>query len=384
MGIPPEGYIQYFTVGREAEVKQLRNKLNRSEAHALLLQANYGSGKTHLLKLIREFALEKSFAVSLVTLDSRSAVRFNRMDQILGAICRNIEVPSKPGVKGIRALFDLASEVIEKHKGSRDTALFWRQVTNDWRWDYSDTLNAPAMFVAIRAWATRKPRTQELIEDWLFQPWQYKGQRKQLYKKMIEDLRIHFRDPRADWQFYADGVFSFDAQGYSQSWSALQDLHSIALGAGLKGLVVLFDEFEDVVTNLNNIQHQEAAFWNLFNFYSGRAFVGKTFYAVTPEFVAKCKQKLMSRNRLDYDYSRFEAIPTFQMSPLDVEQLEELAQKIVAMHSQAFSWDAQAATKSVRFKSLIHSKASVPVQDRARLTITAVVQHLDEVFDESS
>ena len=55
--------------------------------------------------------------------------------------------------------------------------------------------------------------------------------------------------------------------------------------AGLKGMVILFDEFEDVLTNINNINHKEAAFGNLFRFVSGDPFTGKTFYAVTPSFM---------------------------------------------------------------------------------------------------
>src|SRR5208282_318719 len=151
----------------------LKQRLVSGNSGALLLHANYGSGKTHLLKLIREIALERGFAVSSVTLDANAAVRFNRMDQILGAICRNIEVPANRDCKGMRPLLDLICRCVEEAKGTTDDGEFWSDLTNQWRWDYSDELDSPAMFLAVRAWATNQEAIQNDIEDWLFQPWVY-------------------------------------------------------------------------------------------------------------------------------------------------------------------------------------------------------------------
>ena len=70
-------------------------------------------------------------------------------------------------------------------------------------------------------------------------------------------MRKHFRDSRPEWKFYADEVFMFHTGGYAQSWAALRDLEHLACAVGLKGLVILFDEFEDVITNLRNVVHQK-------------------------------------------------------------------------------------------------------------------------------
>jgi chromosomal replication initiation ATPase DnaA len=94
-GIPPDGFVSHFTVGRQNEINQLTRWLSEQNGGALLLNANYGSGKTHLLRFIREKALAKNYAVSTITLDAGSAVRFNRMDQMFGSVLRNIELPVK-------------------------------------------------------------------------------------------------------------------------------------------------------------------------------------------------------------------------------------------------------------------------------------------------
>jgi hypothetical protein len=61
--------------------------------------------KTHLLKFIKEEALNLGYVASLITLDSKSNARFNRMDQIFGQVCRNIQVPGI-NQKSVRYLFD--------------------------------------------------------------------------------------------------------------------------------------------------------------------------------------------------------------------------------------------------------------------------------------
>jgi len=375
-GIPPDGFVRHFTVGRQTEIDDLIRHLGNQRGTALLLKANYGSGKTHLLRFIREEALAKNYAVSIVSLDARSAVRFNRMDQIFGAICRNIEVPQASSRKGIRPFFDLISKLYNQ----RPETTFWRELTNYWKWDFSEKLDSPALFVALRAWIKGDAYAQDLVEDWLYNPWLYKTQRRKLYEVLVSGLRKHFRDPRSDNRFYANQVFIFDSQEYYQSWAALRDLNNLADAAGLIGLIILFDEFEDVITNLRNVAHQEAAFWNLFRFYSGKQFPGKTFYTVTPEFVEKCKARLLNKGRWDFDFSRFESLPKFELSPLDTHHLVELTKRIVRVHGLAYAWDAVSAMNGNSIQSVLEEATRAQIQDRTRHAITCVVQHLDDLL----
>ena len=381
-GIPPDGFVRHFTVGRESEIAQLTERLDNVVPGALLLKANYGSGKTHLLRFIREYALEKGFAVSEVTLDAHGAVRFNRMDQVFGAICRNIEVPGVPGQKGIRHVFNLVLNQLECSKDA-EAATFWQKLTNNWRWDFSEVLDSPAVFVAVRAWATGNSTVHDLVEGWFLQPWAYRSQRRLLYSGLVESLRRFFRDPRPERQFYSDGVFWFHTQGYAQSWSALRDLQRLLYESGLKGLVLLFDEYEDVVTNLRNVAHQEAAFWNLFQFHAGKQFPGLSFYAVTPEFVDKCIVLLTDKGRWDYDYARLKDIPTFQMTPLDVEELKELAIRILKTHKIAYDWEPGLVIRDTELDKIVCEAAFVQIQDRARHTIITVVKALDRLLEEN-
>lgn len=383
MGIPPAGYTKHFTVGRHHEIATLETSLHGQGTPVLLLQANYGSGKSHLLRYLRDHALSENFAVSFVTLDARSGVRFNRMDQIMGAIFRNIEIPHQYGPAGLAGALDLirrACDQVREKSGKVDG--FWKNLTNGWRWDFSETLHSAPIFIAIRAWCTGDQDAQDLVIDWLQEPENYRSQRKQLYIRLVEELRMHFRDPRPDWQFYSDNVFAFHSDGYRAVWDGLRDMNDLLVGSGLRGLIVLFDEFEDVLTGLTNVQWKEAAFWNLFLFMGGQRFPGKTFYAVTPNFVVKCKEQLLDKGRVDFDYERFDQLPSFKMSPLSHTELAELAGRILKAHALAYEYPPERVPVS-QLRDLVAHLSRSPVHDRARHTIREVVKLLDTILEDS-
>ena len=93
-GIPPKDVIADFTVGRDDQLEELKHLLYGGpdrQGRALLLKANYGSGKSHMLQLLRKTSLDSGYAVSMVVVDSQGGVRFNRMDSILGEISNRLE-----------------------------------------------------------------------------------------------------------------------------------------------------------------------------------------------------------------------------------------------------------------------------------------------------
>jgi len=384
-GIPPDGKVSLLTVGRIEEINRLRQILHKGGPKALLIKADYGCGKTHLLKFIKEEALNLGYVASLITLDSKSNARFNRMDQIFGQVCRNIQVPGI-NQKSVRYLFDALFNPKNKLKLSSEKAeKLMFKISNGGKWNYSNFLRSPSMFIAVRAWKfsydnnhKNPPGIDDAIEDWLFNPYNYYSQRKYLYYKFVANLRNYFLDPRPEWKFYdpREGIFNFQIKGYEQSWDALYDLNTLAEAAGYKGLVILVDEFEDVIYNLRNIKYQQDAFWNLSQFFSGERFPGLAFFAVTPNFVEKCKKLLQEKNIWDYDYSTFDRLEKFQMSPLSTNELLELSEKIIKIHEIAYSWNINEKIKEKIRKICINS-SRIPVGDRVRQTIKNIVKELD-------
>jgi len=297
------------------------------------------------------------------------------MDQMLGAIMRAIELPGHSGEKGLGiALSVLEDAILEAYDSdnARDGGL--------WDGECSERCTSPQFYIALRAWCTRVPEARDLAVDWLCAPYTYRTNRKALYLGLVEDLGGFFRDPRSERQFYVANVFSMQSSGYRACWDALQALQKHLEMTDLNGLVILFDEFEDVLANINSVARQEDAFTNLFFFFGGTRFTGKTFYAVTPDFVDRCKTRLLQKGRDDFDCSRFDSLPTFEMSPLDFSDLDNLASRIWDAHRDAYGY-AEKAKHGEDLMTIVRQAARSPVQDRARQAIRSVVQFLDGLVE---
>ena len=367
-GIPPDGFIGHFTVGREAEIRSLTSRLQRNTGGSLLLKANYGCGKSHLLRFVRETALLQGYAVSTITLDAKSAVRFNRMDQIMGAIWRGLEVPDAPGQYGPAPFFDFLIAHMRDCLKQQTKNAEWRRITNGYMWDNSHTLRSKSAYITLRCWERENTKFKAQLEDWLCQPWSHN------ISWLVDYVRLC-----TPFTFYKKDL-NFILQDYEESWSVLYSIHVLARAAGLKGLVILFDEFEDVF-NLRNGVHEQIAFWNLFEFFKGVEFQGMAFFAVTPGFVQKCKRLLLRKGYDDYDATRFDSLPTFEMTPLEADNLKRLALRIAEVHGEAYPECPDRAINQAELDSVVHAAASVAVQDRARHIVKAVVRVLDDTLE---
>ena len=228
MGIPPSDHTLHFTVGRASEIADLRKTLHRRTAKASgkFLLANYGGGKTHLLRVIREMALAEGY-VSQLHHDGRSR--------------RCAREPYGPGIRG-----DL----------SRDRA-------PGWVWTGAPR---PASACQGARRAAVGPPVLEVLLVW--------SQDMEFFSNQYQRGRYFWSRGYGGTNFY-----------YNQFFEALSGLDSLAKAVGLKGLVLLVDEFEDIVTNLTRYDYQEAAHHNLFDFLEGEKFSGLSYFAVTPEFI---------------------------------------------------------------------------------------------------
>ena len=381
-GIPPSGASLDFTVGRDSQIRELVQSLEHPQKkRALLVHANYGAGKSHLLRVLRELALERRYVIALIVADANGGVRFNRMDTVFGAVCKEIEVP-KHSEKGIGALFDAFREV-EESTLSEVSKHEREKISNKGQWDFSDRLTAPGIFVALRAWfvAGKNRSVRDRIEAWLSDPQNYRSQRKLLYQDLVESLRSHFRDPRPEWMFYAEEVFQFHTGGHRQSWDALADLNSLAICAGYRGVVLLVDEFEDVIQNLPRRNYQQMAFHNLFRFFSGERFSGQAYFAVTPDFAQKCKRELLRRGVYDFDYGNFDKLPYFRLDPINVEDAFLLAKRIRDVHAVAYNWNAKESLGDVDLHRYCKQVMMVERPDKIRQAIVSIVGLLDSHLD---
>ena len=381
-GIPPSDVSRDFTVGRDSQIHDLVRSLERTHRkRGLLIHANYGAGKSHLLRVLRELALERGFAVALIVADAQGGVRFNRMDTVFGAVCKEMEIPEHQD-KGIGVLFEAYREADESELDQ--SAIHERErISNKNKWDFSERLTAPGVYVALRAWvhAGDDRVVQDSVKAWLSNPENYRSQRKLLYRELVTELRSHFLDTRPEWQFYADEVFLFHTGGHRQSWDALADLHRLAVCSGYRGLVLLVDEFEDVIQNLPRRNYQQMAFHNLFRFFAGDRFPGRAYFAVTPDFTHKCKRELLGRGVYDFDYGRFDKLPFFRLNPIEVGDVFLLARRIREVHGIAYGWNAEDVMGDPALRQHCEQLMVVEAPDKIRQAIIRVVGLLDKQLE---
>ncbi|HID93143.1 MAG TPA: hypothetical protein EYP60_03505 [bacterium (Candidatus Stahlbacteria)] len=72
VGIVPYFDVEQFTFGREKELKRINDELTNLKTNkggVLLIEGEYGSGKTHLLDYVYSWALREGYAVARVELD---------------------------------------------------------------------------------------------------------------------------------------------------------------------------------------------------------------------------------------------------------------------------------------------------------------------------
>ena len=375
-GIPPVGYVRQFTVGRQEELRTLEHDLAQGmHARAVLVRANYGGGKTHLLNLVRDLALLHGYAVSLVIVDAQRGVRFNRADQIFTAVARNIQLPDRPGT-GIAALFRAYADA---DLGALDEDLIAdrEDLEDQGKWRQPGAPLSGPVYLGLRAMTIAdNDDTKDLVTAWLTSQNPDGIQRYRLLEELVTDLYVG--DPRGRMALYRELQFRRDAQ--QPGWDALNGLDTVARLSGYRGLILLFDEVEDVLQNLNNKTYEAEALKNLFRFF-GADYLGGAYFAVTPDFTHKCRDHLLGKGVMDFPYRRFKELPHFELSPIEFDDFLKLTAQIMDAHAQAFEWDPESDLDWSAMREFLRRSWQPRNPSRIRLACQALVEFLDSELD---
>lgn len=333
LGIPPRSFGRIFTVGRDLELEQVDKILGSESAHAHLIQGNYGEGKSHLLETIKDSAIIEGYAVASVTIDAHNGIRFNRMDQVVTAISRNITFLGAPN-NGIGNLFEKFISTHEKNE-------IWQ-------------LTSTSLRMGVNNWARTSPESP--------------------LRSIIRDSFYNSR---------RNGYVNWQEHNYRESWKMLRDLNNLASMSGLRGLAIFFDEFEDVIQNLNNRTWQEKAFENFFGFTDPEVFPGKVFFGVTPEFSTKTLHLMRSKYFGDANEAkkRLENFPKFGLKNLTLKDFQALSDRVCEFHSCAYQWDAIriARENGLDEQTLFAFKARGI--NSTRLIVQSMVEWLDSIYE---
>lgn len=299
-GVAPMEGVLRFSVGRESILKLIQQDLNfvrNGNSRLRLVNGIYGSGKTHILKIIQEYAYMKNFATSFITLTARECPMYN-----LGVVYEHI-------VKGIRV---------------------------------SKFRQAPALQYILDEWFLRIKSIGLAEEEKILQE----------LKKLNLDFKIaltKYRDEanRNNWREielvlrWLQGDIktkrearSLGVKNYASEDTALDMLGNITLMLcflGYNGLVILLDEME-AIPSLSRIVQRKQAYENLKKIMncSSRTPNSYFIYATTPYFFNEAENKIVVKK---------DSKKVIGLYPLPETELKKLAIEIRNLYWQAYPWE---------------------------------------------
>ena len=211
-GIAPMDAVERITFGRDREIAGFRRWLDEEDG-VLLLEGEYGVGKTHLLEHLSMLALRENFAVSRVSVDAAETT-FDKPKQVYRSIIENLRYLSatpERDLLGFRAFLTTALEA------NRNDAWLAKHEYFD---ALRQNLDDEDVWVWIEGKGDIRPRTQN-----------------------VDFYQGYFYDEDGSWVKYPPMYqVPLSANLYTWLLSSLGWLAREVLG--LKGLLVFFDEAE--------------------------------------------------------------------------------------------------------------------------------------------
>ena len=235
-GTPPEWGFQYFTVGLDpyigvidGEYLKTYVKEDAGAAFKVVIGA-YGGGKTHFLYCIRDLAWRENFLVSYVPL-SPDETPFHKLEYVYRSIVRNVMYPQRAEAlfegseRGIEAFLktwyhERKQGIDRETTGDVDSAEAFDLCTDSVVSELENTNFANAFRSALRAlWKERNEDFRNIMQ-WV----KMEGYSRDIHR---EHGILHGIDR-------------------SNAFSMIRSLVQLIKNAGFSGLVILFDEAEQI------------------------------------------------------------------------------------------------------------------------------------------
>jgi hypothetical protein len=337
-GVVPSTNLKYFTVSREDLLSKVNKNLKEvayDKSIVRFINADLGQGKTHLLYLLRGFAFEQGFAVSLVTLSQQESPLHKFLEvyhKIMWGI-RTKEQPDRPALDNI-----LDGWLNLMRNKSPDQVKRLIQFVPD------EVKNVLIAYHNVTNPISPNRYDQQKILGFL--------SGKKIYvsdlKRMGIDLRIEENNA-----LFMLGIMA-----------------RLFRHLGFKGIVVLFDEAE-AIHSLSYYRHQEKAYKNLLQIIDqSRQFPSCYFvYSTTPSFFDNYFSFWPHNQKINVN-------DIYELAPLTKDELHDLAKKILAIYCIAYSWNP-----SSKFESFLNRISDIGSSQRVGDFVKSVVSFLDEKRD---
>lgn len=334
-GVFPPDEIEHFTAGRDSECKALNNALKEAEQGGnrhFFIEASYGVGKSHMLKLIESLALRKGFAVCWVTTDGY-AHAFNHPTRYLHALFENMRVPGlhRCGFAQACSHWLKNSErdyLLSRVKSQPNNALHWPIIRMSMESDDDDNY-------------------------------------KEYYLSNLECRDLQHRNGQAFFECVYDRIAA---------------MTSVCRSVSLKGTVFLFDEVESVATLLVNIRSRLLSYELMNAFTDARRFPNSVFvFATTLDFDVKIHYELNAYELQNYAYpegNRFakkwvsKAVNLLKLEGISQGNNRALLRNIRTAHETAYEWVAKEKISDHFIDRFLKKANDLPQREITRSFVT--------------
>ena len=335
--VPSKG-VRNLCIGRDKEIGEFERLLEKvddeDKAYTKFLKGEFGAGKSFFLKVIEDISYKNGFVVSYVTVSKNFPV--HKIEVIYANIAKNLRVKTGTSLEHIidrwyTQHYNMANEDadndFEKHELLRERIHDELEETRQYSTQFASVIEN---YAKLRSEGDKESASSAI--SWL------RG-----------DANIPFSVKK-----------KFKIKSEIDKTIALGFIEALPVfikSAGYSGLVVLIDEVEYVrkltTQNMRNDAYDYIRL--IYDNCSNGEFQSILFvFAGTPELFEDAKRGIPSYNALDerireaYENDLVDMrTPIVVLKGFDKDELIEVSQKLLEMHSDAYNWDANAKVGSI-------------------------------------
>lgn len=330
--VPSKG-VKNLCIGRDNEIDEFERLLEKvddeDKAYTKFLKGEFGAGKSFFLKVIEDISFKNGFAVSWITVSKN--VPIHKIEVVYRNIAKNLRVKTGTSLEHIidrwyTQHYNMANEDadndFEKHELLRERIHDELEETRQYSTQFATVIEN---YAKLRSEGDKEGASSAI--SWL------RG-----------DANIPFA-VKKKFQIKSE-IDKTNAMGF------LEALAIFIKSTGYSGLVILIDELE-YVRKLTTKPMRNDAYDYIRLIYDNCSigeFQSTLFvFAGTPELFEDSKKGIPSYTALEerikeaYETNLVDMrTPIIVLKGFDKEDIIEVSQKLIKMHSDAYNWDANA------------------------------------------
>ena len=327
--VPSKG-VKNFAIGRDKEIEEFQRLLNKvdqdDKAIVKFLKGEFGAGKSFFLKVIEEMAYEQNFVVSWITIGPQ--LPLNKIEVVYRNIAQNLRCKTGTSLEHIikRWITHLQMVALELADNKSEERKILLELVHD---ELEETREYSSVFARA-------------IENYA----------KLLYMNNNEGCSAVIAWLRGDTNIPFNLKQKFGIKGEINKENALSFLEALSIfikSIGYSGLVIVIDEVEYVI-KLRTQDMRDASYNYIRDIYDncnlGKFQSSLFVFAGTNDLFDNSKgipsyKALDDRIKrvLDTDLIDMRK-PVVKLYAFNEEELIEISQKILDMHSEVYNWNA--------------------------------------------